>query len=128
MAVNTTSGFIHWVVDGTLVVANQFEEVKNPEHRPRDLSKKLLLGARSYGGSWFATALKVTNVGIFSTTLSIEKMKSMTKGGSCVEEGDYLAWTGYFMGKQGKKPSKVRRYVMRSLWLTSITLPSLGWT
>ena len=92
IAVNTTSGLIHWVVEGTLVVANKFEDVKNPKHRPRDLSKKLLLGVRSYGGSWYASALKVTNLDIYSSPLPIEKMKRITNGGSCGEEGDYLAW------------------------------------
>ena len=29
---------------------------------------------------------------IFSSALSIERMKRMTGGESCVEEGDYLAW------------------------------------
>ena len=92
MAVNTTSGLIHWVVEGTLVVDGTFVEVNNSNNRPRDLSKKLLLGVRSYGGSWFAISQKVTNLNIYASPLSIEKMKSMTRGGSCVEEGDYLAW------------------------------------
>ena len=62
IAVNTTSGLITWVIDGALVLANKFAEVKNPNHRPTNLSKKLLLGARSYGGSWFALSQKVTNL------------------------------------------------------------------
>ena len=92
MAVNTTSGLIHWVVDGTLVLDGDFVQMKNPKSRPRDLSRKLVLGAQSYGGSWKAATQKVTNLEVFSSPLPIEKMKTMTTAGSCVEEGDYLAW------------------------------------
>ena len=92
MAVNTTSGFIHWMVDGTLVLNGHFIEVKNSKSRPKDLSRRLILGAQSYGGHWTASAQKVTNLEIFSSLLPVEKMKIMTRGGSCVEEGDYLAW------------------------------------
>ena len=92
MAVNTTSGLINWVVDGTLVMTTMSEEVKRTKSRPRDLSKRLVLGTRSIGGVWFAPSHKVTNVNIFSSALSIERMKRLTGGESCVEEGDYLAW------------------------------------
>ena len=34
----------------------------------------------------------MTNRDIFSSALSTEKMKTLTSGGCCVEEGDYLAW------------------------------------
>ena len=92
IAVNTTSGLIHWVVEGTLVLAREFAEVKNLSNRPEDLSKRLVLAARSYGGSWFASIQKVANLDIYSSPLPIAKMKSMTRGGGCVEEGDYLVW------------------------------------
>ena len=92
IAVNTTSGVIHWVVEGALVMARQFVEMKNPKTRPRDLSRKLVLGARLYGGSWFASSQKVTDLDIYSSPLSIERMESMTRDESCADEGDYLAW------------------------------------
>ena len=91
-AVNTTSGQIHWVVEGTLVQTLRSEELANSKRRPMDLSKKIVLGAKSYARIWYALSQKVTNLNIFSTPLTIEKMKSMTGEESCVEEGDYLAW------------------------------------
>ena len=39
-AVNTTSGQIHWVVEGTLVQTLRSEELANSKRRPMDLSKK----------------------------------------------------------------------------------------
>ena len=92
MAVNTTSGHINWVVEGNLVLSREFVEVKNSESLPKDLSKRLVLGAESYGGSWFASPVKVTNLDIFSSPLSIEKMENMTREGFCFDEGDYLSW------------------------------------
>ena len=92
MAINTSSGLIHWVVEGTLVMTTTSEEVKRSNTRPKDLSKKLILGARSNSGVWLAPSSKVTNLNIFSSALSIEKMKRMTGDESCLVEGDYLAW------------------------------------
>ena len=90
MAINTTSGLINWVIEGTHVLTTTSEEVKNQKKKPKNLSKKLVLGARSYAGIWFVPSQKVTDLNIFSTALSIEK--GMTEGASCIEEGDYLAW------------------------------------
>ena len=92
LALNITSGLIHWVVEGTLIMTTKSEEVKNSKNKPKDLSNKVVLGARSYGGIWFQPSQKVTNLNIYSSFLSIERMKNMTKDESCVEEGDYLAW------------------------------------
>ena len=103
MAVNTASGLINWVVDGTLVMTTMSEEVKRTKSRPRDLSKRLVLGTRSIGGVWFAPSHKVTNVNIFSSALSIERMKRMTGGERCVEEGDYLAWADMEWSGQARK-------------------------
>ena len=91
MAVNATSGLIRWVVDGTLVLDEDFVEVKNSKSRPKDLKRNLVLGAQSYGGSWTASSQKVTKLEVFSTFLTVEKMERITRGDSC-EEGDYLAW------------------------------------
>ena len=41
LAVNTTSGLIQWVVEGTLILTTRSEEVKTSKSRPRDLSRKL---------------------------------------------------------------------------------------
>ena len=92
LALNISSGLIHWVVEGTLIMTTTSEEVKNSKNKPKDLSNKVVLGARSYGGIWFQPSQKVTNLNIYSSSLSIERMKSMTKEESCIEEGDYLAW------------------------------------
>ena len=92
MAINTTSGLIHWVVDGFLVLITNSEEMKDSLDLSKDLTTKLVLGAKFYGGHWHASNHKVTNLNIFSSFLSMEKMESITNGRSCDEKGDYLAW------------------------------------
>ena len=92
LSINTTSGFITWVVEGVVILNTTSDELSNSTSRPKDLSKKLVLGAKSFGGFWGASNSKVTNVNIFSYPLSVERMKRMTEEGSCVEKGDYLAW------------------------------------
>ena len=91
VTVNTTSGFIQWVVEATLVLNTTSQEVKESKNKPKDLSNKLVLGARSYG-VWTAATHKVTNLNIFSSALTVEEMKTMTGGEGCMKEGDYLAW------------------------------------
>ena len=46
----TTTGLINWVVDGFLVMTTISEEVKGIKKRPKDFSKRLVLGARTIGG------------------------------------------------------------------------------
>ena len=92
LAINTTSGWLGWVVEGTLVIATSSEEVRGHGKMPTNLTQNLILGAHNYAGKWYAFSNKVTNLNIFSSVMAVDKMKSMTKGGKCVEEGDYLAW------------------------------------
>ena len=92
LSVNTTSGLFQWVIDGTYVMTTVSEEVKSSKEKPKNLSKKVVLGARAYAGGWRPMSSKVTDLNIFSSALSVEKMVSMTSEGTCAEEGDYLAW------------------------------------
>ena len=46
VAINTTSGSIQWVVEGTLLMNTTSEEVKNSKNHPRNLGKKIILGSR----------------------------------------------------------------------------------
>ena len=92
LAINLSSGLITWVVEGVLVLNTTSDELGNSTSRPENLSRKLVLGARPFAGAWRALSSKVTNVNIFSSSLSVERMQRMTEEGSCVEKGDYLAW------------------------------------
>ena len=91
MAVNTKSGFMQWVVEGILVENKTVDEVANPTNVPTNLTGKVVLGIYQYE-TWHAVSNKVTNLNIFSTALSVDQMQQRTKGGNCIDEGDYLAW------------------------------------
>ena len=92
LAINSTSQLILWVVDGVLALTMSTADVPNLTMIPKNLTGKILLGAKSYGGNWDVTRNKVTNLNIFSSQLSVTRMKSMTRSRLCHEEGDHLAW------------------------------------
>ena len=90
MAINTTSGTFKWVVEGVLISDDVSEELADSFKLSKNTT--LILGAFSYADNWYSVSNKVTNLNIFSSLLSIETMKSMTRPGSCIEKGDFLAW------------------------------------
>ena len=93
MAINSATGSIDWVVEGVLIMSKESKKVKDSLTLPKDLSGKLILGAVSWGDvKWKSVSNKVTHLNIFSSSLSVEEMKSMTNDENCVKDGDYLAW------------------------------------
>ena len=95
LALSTQSGLLQWVVDGQLVEDTMLDSLKEAAaNRPSDLTDKLIIGRYSFSEGWFSPSIQVTNLNIFSSMLSIERMVGMTsgEGEECWEEGDYLAW------------------------------------
>ena len=92
LAVNSTSGSITWVVEGVLVKSMESEKMKEPSKLPKNLSRMVILGAVLSAGKWYSVSNKVTNLNIFSSPLSVEDMKRMTKDEICAKKGNYLAW------------------------------------
>ena len=62
MAINTTSGLIDWVVEGAHVLTFVSEEITNKGKLPQSLTKKLILGARYYGGYWSAASNNIVSL------------------------------------------------------------------
>ena len=79
VAINSSSQSIDWVVEGSHVLKSQ------KVREPLGLPQSLILGALWYGGKWKPVSNKVTNLNIFSSALSIERMKRMTGDTNCVE-------------------------------------------
>ena len=69
---------------------------------PTDLTGKILLGTHYSYGLWIPIKNKVTNLNIFSTAHSVDVMRQNTKGGECIEDGDYLAWKDMDWTLQGQ--------------------------
>ena len=91
-AINTTSGFVQFVLDGVSVLTVNPKEVVGSSLSPPNLTENLILGALNFGGQWYAVSNKVSNLNVFSTFLSEERMKNMTSDGDCLHSGDYLSW------------------------------------
>ena len=94
IAVNTESGLLQWVVDGALVENATVAQVKDSKNKPSDLTGKIVLGTWQWNGSkkWETTSNRVTNLNVYSTALTAGEMQQHTIGGSCIPEGDCLAW------------------------------------
>ena len=94
VGVDTDTGMFTTVQRG-IVAFNEVMPVfvNSSSIKPTNLKGKLILG--KYAGvppSYNMHAVKVGNVNIYSTKLSIDDMKSITNGERCNEGGDYLAW------------------------------------
>ena len=94
MALSTESGLVRWVVDGFVIEDTSQDILKEGlEDNPTDFSGKTLLGVIHAPRGWFEMSHKTSSMNIFSSALSIEKMRAITKAKGCGEEGDYLAWS-----------------------------------
>merc|ERR1712030_34760 len=58
------------------------------------MTGRIVLGASWSNGYWYGEKSKKVNVNVFSSSLSIERMESITRGGGeeCGVQGDYLSW------------------------------------
>ena len=97
LAINGHTGLLQWVVDGHLLVDHlQFTSWREglAEKLPKNLTGRLLLGIEGSHSQWLSVKQRMTHLNIFSSPLSIESMKSITRGGGqdCGRPGDFLAW------------------------------------
>ena len=110
MAVDTGSGLVQWVLDGTLVESKVIGEMINSTNVPTDLTGRLVFGAVEYAaGSWMMISNKVANVNVFSSALDVEEMQKRTQGGECAGEGDYLSWGDMQWTLHGKAVLEIER-------------------
>ena len=110
MAVDTGSGLVQWVLDGTLVESKVIGEMINSTNVPTDLTGRLVFGAVEYAaGSWMMISNKVANVNVFSSALNVEEMQKRTQGGECASEGDYLSWGDMQWTLHGKAVLEMER-------------------
>ena len=94
LALSFKLGSIKWVLDGLLVVDTTSDSLSAvADNLPINLSEKILLGATKERSGWKQNIFKVADINVFSTALSEDLMKAVTKAGFCdVMDGDYLSW------------------------------------
>ena len=96
ISINSETGHLQWVADGSLVDNATVSQLKDVKNKPTDLSGKIVLGAFQHTASkkWtlsYSFHNQITNLNIYSTALTIKEMQQNTIQ-NCGLVGDYLAW------------------------------------
>ena len=97
MGLDTVSGLLRMVANGVEVVDEERDYFRNTTAwKPKSLQGKLVVFKGAVGGLWFQYSSTFSNLDIFSSMLSIEKMILRTSSAtedSCTSPGDYLSWS-----------------------------------
>ena len=97
MGLDTVSGLLRMVANGVEVVDEEKDYFRNTTTwKPKSLQGKLAVFKGAVGGLWFQYSSTFSNLDVFSSMLSIEKMilrTSSAKEDSCTNPGDYLSWS-----------------------------------
>ena len=95
VAFSVLSGSIKWVLDGNLILDITSETLKKAENlAPTNLTGKIILGAAKSSAGWKSSRFRMTNLNVFSSSLSLEKLEIITSQHphKCDVKGDYLKW------------------------------------
>ena len=97
LALSFDTGLIQWAVDGQLVEDKTHDLLRKEStlRRPRDLNGRILLGAMEASYGWSTVRNLVTDLNVFSSALSIDRMKMLTAPGreDCKSSGDHMSWS-----------------------------------
>ena len=89
VALDADSDTVRLVVDGKMLEEKAFKGMnEDDDNRPSNLS--LLVGMKTTPVAEFTG--QITNLNVFSSALSRERMERMTGGDECGAPGDYLSW------------------------------------
>ena len=92
-ALNTVTGHVFIMVNGHIIIDQVIEEFINTMHeKPKSLEGRLGLFKNFYSGFWLQSRQRLTNVNVYASALSVDKIKNLTDGENCAQEGDYLSW------------------------------------
>ena len=95
MGLDTESGLLRIVFNGVEVVNEEREYFKGTTAwKPRSVGGKILQFKGYMTGFWYQHRATFSNLNIFSTIMSVNRMVERTSGGdSCSSPGDYLRYT-----------------------------------
>ena len=93
-AISSQRKLLRWVMNGIILEDKTVESISTiMKNQPTNLTGKYLIGATRYASGWQPPRHKTSNVNLFASLLSVEKMQDLTRpGGQCVAAGDYLDW------------------------------------
>ena len=95
MGLDTESGLLRIVFNGVEVVNEEKDYFKDTTAwKPRSVAGKILQFKGKMGLGWYQHRATFSNLNIFSTMMSVNRMVERTSGGdSCSSPGDYLRYT-----------------------------------
>ena len=93
-ALDTVTGHMLIVVNGQIIIDQIVSELINiaDKEKPKSLEGRLGLFKSSYNGFWYQSRQRLTNLNVYSSGLTMDKLISITAGENCADRGDYLAW------------------------------------
>ena len=92
-ALDTVTGHMLVVVNGHIIIDQVIEEfINSVNQKPKSLEGRLTLFKTFYSGFWFLSRQRMTNLNVYVSALTADKMIDLTSGESCAEVGDYLSW------------------------------------
>ena len=92
VAVDSALNHLTVVVNGKKLEEKSFP-IPEGAQPPTSLMGKLLVFKVYFGGFWYQSKNKVSNLNIFSNRMPLDEMVSRTAGNDCwSNDGDYLAW------------------------------------
>merc|ERR1712015_230730 len=88
LSLDSSAKKVRVVVDGQLLVEEEYRREED-EYRPANLS--LLLGYDTFGNEY---PVKIADLNVFNSSLSVERMVGLTKAGEeeCGAAGDLVSW------------------------------------
>ena len=91
-ALNTITGHVLAVVNGHIIINQVVTEFINTNEKPKSLQGKLSIFKSFYSGFWYQSRQRLTNLNVYGSALTLEKLMDLTDGENCSDEGDYLSW------------------------------------
>ena len=92
-ALDTVSGHMLIVVNGHIMIDQIIEEfINSSNERPKSLEGRLSLFKNFNSGIWYQSRQRLTNLNVYASALTVEKMINLTDGENCAGKGDYLSW------------------------------------
>ena len=93
-ALNTVTGHIMLIVVNGHIIFDQviLEFTNSIEEKPKSLDDRLSIFKNYNSGIWYQSRQRLTNLNIYGSALTVDKMINLTHSENCSEEGDYLSW------------------------------------
>ena len=92
-ALDTVTGQMLVVINGRIMIDKVIAEfINSANEKPKSLEGRLSLFKNFRSGFWYQSRQRLTNLNVYSSALTLDKLINLTNGEQCAEQGDYLSW------------------------------------